>query len=85
VFKRDNKDVVDNYRPISLTSMVVKTMERIIFDKISGVLHEQKLISPQQYGFRKSCSTSHLLLEVVNDWAEALEHRNSYIVVTVCS
>jgi len=67
VFKRDKKDVVNNYRHISLTLLVVKTMERIIFDKISGVLHEQKLISLQQYGFRKSRSTSHLLLEVVND------------------
>ena len=41
------------------------------------MLHMNKLLSFQQYGFCKSHSTSHLLLEVVNDWTETLEHRGS--------
>ena len=30
VFKRNKKNIVSNYRPISLTSLVIKTMEQII-------------------------------------------------------
>ena len=41
VFKRDDKSVVKNYRPISLTSLVVKTMERIIYSQVLSVLEPQ--------------------------------------------
>ena len=52
-------------------------MERIIFGKVSGVLHANKVLSSHQYGFRKSHSTSHLLLEAVNDWTQTLEQRGT--------
>ena len=77
VFKRDKKNFVSNYRPISLTSLIVKTMEWIIFGKVSEVLHANKVLSSHQYGFRKSHSTSHLLLEAVNDWTQTLEQRGT--------
>ena len=34
IFKHDDKSVVKNYCPISLTSSVVKTMERIIYSNV---------------------------------------------------
>ena len=37
VFKWDDRSVVKNYRPISLTSLVIKTMERIIYSNIVSV------------------------------------------------
>ena len=38
VFKRNDRHVSSNYRPVSLTSIVVKTMERIIKSKLISVL-----------------------------------------------
>ena len=32
VYKKDDKNKVTNYRPISLTSLVMKVLERIIYD-----------------------------------------------------
>ena len=60
VFKRDKKNFVSNYQPISRASLIVKTMERIIFGKVPEVLHANKVLSSHHYGFRKSHSTSHL-------------------------
>jgi len=77
VFKREDKSMVKNYRPISLTSLVVKTMERIIYSNLLSALESHGRISSCQYGFRKSCSASHLLVQVVHDWAKALDSRNS--------
>ena len=77
VYKRGDKQVPNNYRPISLTSIVIKTMERIIHSKLVLSLEAHHLISAHQYGFRKGFSTSHLLLESVQDWARALECRDS--------
>ena len=71
VFKRNGYDrhVPGNYRPISLTSIVVKTvtMECIIHSNLTSVLESHDLISVHQFGFRKHHSTTHLLLEAVCD------------------
>ena len=42
-----------------------------------SVLESHNKISPCQFGFRKGCSTSHLLLQVVHDWAKTLNSRSS--------
>ena len=71
VFKSGNKNIVNNYRPISLTSLIVKTMERIIHSKLTDVLTANGLLNSHQCGFHRSHS------QALNDWAEALEHRDS--------
>ena len=78
VFKHDDKSVVKNYLPISLTSLVVKTMERIIYSQVLSVLESCNKISPCQYGFWKNCSTSHLLVQAVHDWAKTLNCCSSF-------
>ena len=57
VHKKGSKTDVQNYRPISLTSLVVKVMERIIRDEL--MLKCGDLIDHRQHGFlpEKSCCT----------------------------
>ena len=57
VHKKGSKSNVENYRPISLTSLVGKTLERIIRDEI--MLRCNRLIDQRQHGFifGKSCGT----------------------------
>ena len=66
IFKKGNKCEAGNYRPISLTSVVIKILERIIKDKITSFLDRHKLIIDSQHGFRnnRSCLTN--LLEFYN-------------------
>ena len=71
VFKRDDRHTPSNYRPISLTPIVIKTMEHIIHSKLTTVLESYILISVHQFDFRKHHSTIHLLLEAVHDWASS--------------
>ena len=49
VFKKDNKEQAENYRPISLLSIVSKVMERCILAAIRD--HVFNLISACQHGF----------------------------------
>ena len=66
IFKKGNKSEAGNYRPISLTSVVIKIFERILRDKITAFLDKYKLILDTQHGFRnnRSCLTN--LLEFFN-------------------
>jgi len=63
IFKKGNKSEVENYRPISLTSNVVKVMEKIIKGRIHEFLRNNNLISDDQHGFRegRSCLSNLLL------------------------
>ena len=57
VFKKDNKEQAENYRPISLLSIVSKVMERCLFNAIRD--HVFNLIGACQHGFiaERSCVT----------------------------
>ena len=68
---------VDNYRPVSLTSMVVKSLERLIHNHIMSFLYDNKLLCDNQHGFRplRSCETQ--LLQLVHEWLSILDERGS--------
>jgi len=59
-FEIGNRNMADNYRPVSLTSQVCKIFETIICDAMVRHLEENSLLIDSQHGFRKgrSCLTS---------------------------
>ena len=61
VYKKDDKNKVTNYRPISLTSLVMKVLERIIYDEL--LCRTKNKIDTRQHGFirNRSCNTNLLL------------------------
>ena len=75
IFKKGKKQSASNYRPISLTSVVCKTMEAVMRDKIMHHLKENNLLSPHQHGFRPARSCSTQLLEVMDAWTQDIEAR----------
>ena len=77
VHKKGNKRLASNYRPISLSSVIVKVMERIIHCHMIDALSQSNCLSVHQFGFQPNHSTVSLLLNAVNDWALNLEHRRT--------
>jgi len=60
VFKKGKKEDPGNYRPVSLTSILGKTMEQLILEVIIKQVEEKKVIRSSQHGFTmgKSCLTN---------------------------
>ena len=70
IFKKGAKNLAINYRPVSLTSIVCKLMERVIKKQAVKHLLVNDLISPKQYGFVKGRSTTTQLLAYLDSCAE---------------
>ena len=73
LFKKGNRSECQNYRPISLTSVVCKMLESIIKDEIVSHLDKFKLIRDSQHGFTKGRSCLTNLLEFFEDISEKLD------------
>ena len=57
--KKGPKTNAVNYRPVSLTSHVIKIFERVLRNKLMMYLEKNKLLNSNQHGFRRnnSCLT----------------------------
>ena len=59
IFKKGNKHLCSNYRPVSLTVILCKVLESFIRDAIMTHMENNNLFNQNQHGFRskKSCVT----------------------------
>ena len=73
IFKKGNKSLAGNYRPVSLTSVVCQQMEKSVREHIIDHMNINNLFTNKQYGFMSGRSTSLQLLAVLDKWTEALE------------
>ena len=56
VYKKGDKIDPRNYRPVSLTSLVCKTMEHILVRQIMKHIESNDILTDVQYGFRSKQS-----------------------------
>ena len=71
LFKKSDRSLACNYRPVSLTCVPCKLLEHIVCSNIMAHLDEYKLLSDRQHVFRKGHSCETQLTTVINDWAKS--------------
>ncbi len=81
IFKAGNSTLPENYRPISITPICCRTIEKIIRNKIVEHLTNNNLISIYQHGFRQGYSCVTQLLETIDDWTEAIDNGEDVDVI----
>ena len=73
IFKRGDRSIVSNYRPVSLTSVVCKQLEHTIAGYLRQLWEKNKWLHESQHGFRPGYSCESQLVTVCQDLAEALD------------
>ena len=77
------KQIITNYRPISLLPILAKVFEKIVFKNLFNYLVSNNLITKNQSGFRPGDSCTNQLLSLVNDIHTAFDDKNCLEVRSV--
>ena len=74
VHKKGNRQLKNNYRPISLLPICGKILEKIIFDKVYIFLNSNNFISKRHSGFRPNDSTIYQLISITSSIYKSFEN-----------
>lgn len=81
IYKKGDKLCPGNYRPIILTCISCKIMEKIIVKQIRNFLSDKNIIIDEQHGFVPKRSVVTNLLVCVDEWTKAWDDGNPMDVV----
>ena len=81
IFKSGDKRSPNNYRPVSITSIIAKVFESIIKDDLQKHIDKYDIIVNNQHGFCSSKSTATNLLEFWNNVTDAPENKTSLSII----
>ncbi|EFA09338.1 hypothetical protein TcasGA2_TC001664 [Tribolium castaneum] len=81
IYKKGDKFNPSSYRPVSLTSLVIKIMESIVCDRLRQHLLTYNIIPPQQHGFIKGRCITTNMLACFNEWSRAFDNGENVDVI----
>jgi hypothetical protein len=81
IYKKGDKTLASNYRPISLTSICCKLMERIISKQLTEFALNHNVIPKEQHGFLPGRSVFTCHLHCLNKWTSDLDNSRPVDVV----
>ena len=71
IYKKDDKSLPSNYRPISLLSSIGKAMQRCVHKHLYNYVIDSDLITPLQSGFKHGDSINFQLIHTYHLFCEA--------------
>jgi len=74
--KQSNASLLNDYRPVALTSIPAKCLERLVITHIKSAIPSS--LDPHQFAYRRNRSTEDAIAIVLHMLLEHLEHKNTY-------
>ena len=81
IFKKGNRHLAENYRPVSLTSISCKLLEHIICKHLLTHFENHNILSSLNHGFRSGFSCETQLLVTVDDLMKSFDRGKQTDVV----
>ena len=83
IFKKGDRELLKNYRPVSTLPIFGKIFEKIICSRLYNFFTSNNLLSDCQFGYRKKHSTGHAIHHSVNIIKDALADKKHVIAIFV--
>jgi hypothetical protein len=77
LFKKGNKDDVNNCRPISILTSFSKIFEKVMQTRLVEHLNDNNILVKEQYGFRSNLKTDNAIYHLTNEILNALNNNLS--------
>ena len=75
LFKKGDKERMENYRPVSLLTSISKVFEKVVFVQLSQYFQDNGLFYEGQYGFRENHSTEFATVELLDRIISSLDNK----------
>ena len=82
LFKKGDRSISANYRPVSLLSNLGKIQERIVFKHIYNHLFSNNLLFQYQSGFRPGHSTTFQLIDIFHHICQSFDEKQYSCMVS---
>ena len=83
IFNADDKLSPCNYRPICILPTISKLLHRSVHNKMNESLDLHQIISPNQLGFCKGCSTGDAITHVLENISRNLNSKLSTLLLSL--
>ncbi|KAL7078095.1 hypothetical protein ACQ4LE_002561, partial [Meloidogyne hapla] len=83
LFKKGDRTLADNYRPISLTSTICRVFERLLAEKLIDFLNLHDFFCVDQFGFLRKRSTVTQLLTMLDQIYSCVDKGNKVDIVYI--
>ena len=83
IFRSGTKTDIGNYRQISLLSQFSKKLEKVFLYRLDHFFNAKDILNSSQYGFRKAMSTSHAVMELIEEISNATDNKKHGIGVFI--
>ena len=81
IHKKGDKNVISNYRSISLLPTLSKVFERVIHKQLHNYFNNENLLAEQPYGFRAKHSTELATIKLVDFFNHEMDIGNTPVTV----
>ena len=78
-YKKDDRGKIKNYRPVTLLNGFSKIYKRFLHDSLSNFT--DKILSKFVSAYRKSYSSNHVLLKLIEEWKKSVDYKNTYVLM----
>lgn len=83
IYKKDNPELLKNYRPVSTLPIFGKIFEKVIYERLYNFFVAQGLIASSQFGFRRGHSTSHALNHSITHITDSLRKKKHVVGIFI--
>jgi hypothetical protein len=73
IFKAGDKQIFENYRPISVLTCFSKLLEKLMYKRLISFIEKSKILTENQYGFRRNKSTEIAIVNLVSKITKAID------------
>ena len=83
IYKKEDEEQLENYRPISTLPIFGKILEKLIYTRLYNFFVAQNVLHDKQFGFRKNHSTSHAINYSIHHINKAIKNKEHVLGIFI--